>query len=77
MTNNIGGIIMNKNIIQGKWTEVKGKLKQQWADLTDDDITKINGSFDELVGRLQQKYGYQQDEAEREIDAFMKRNNWE
>lgn len=64
---------MNKDTFKGKWGEVKGKLKQQWGKLTDDDITKIEGRYEELSGRLQKHYGYEKDRAEREIDSFIER----
>lgn len=66
---------MNKDILKGKWNEVKGKVKQQWGKLTDDDITQINGSYDELEGRLQKAYGYQKDQVKKELDDFSKREN--
>jgi uncharacterized protein YjbJ (UPF0337 family) len=65
---------MNEDIIKGKWKEIKGQLKQQWGKLTDDDLTQLEGSADELQGLLQKKYGYQKDEAKTEIDNFIKRN---
>jgi uncharacterized protein YjbJ (UPF0337 family) len=67
---------MNKDIIQGKWKEVKGKLKQQWGKLTDDEIDQMKGNYDELEGVLQKSYGYQKDEAKREIDEFIDKNKW-
>lgn len=67
---------MNKDIIQGNWKEVKGKLKQQWGNLTDDEIAKMNGTRQELQGLLQKKYGYQKDKVEQEIDNFLKKNGW-
>jgi uncharacterized protein YjbJ (UPF0337 family) len=67
---------MNKDIIKGKWHEIKGKVKQQWGDLTDDEVTKIDGSYEEFEGILQKKYGYQKDQAQKEIQAFLDRNNW-
>lgn len=51
-----------KNRIQGNWDEMKGKLKQQYSDLTDDDLTYVEGKEDELRGRLQQKLGKSQQE---------------
>lgn len=66
---------MNKDTLEGKWKELKGKAKQQWGKLTDDDITQINGSYEELEGRIQKAYGYQKDEAQKEIDDFIKRND--
>jgi uncharacterized protein YjbJ (UPF0337 family) len=67
---------MNKEIIKGKWHEIKGKLKTQWGKLTDDEITQINGSSEELEGILQKKYGYQKDQAQKEIKSFLDKNNW-
>lgn len=65
---------MNKDILKGKWNEVKGKVKQQWGKLTDDDITQINGSYEELEGRIQKVYGYQKDQVKKELDDFAKRH---
>jgi uncharacterized protein YjbJ (UPF0337 family) len=70
-------VFMNKNIVQGKWKEIKGKVKQQWGKLTDDDVTQMHGTYDELSGRLQKTYGYQKDQAEKEIDAFIENNGWD
>lgn len=63
---------MNKDIIQGKWKEIKGQLKKQWGKLTDDDITKMKGTYQELEGALQKKYGYEKSEAKKEIESFVK-----
>lgn len=67
---------MNKDIIKGKWTEIKGKVKQQWGKLTDDDVTQMKGSYEELEGALRKRYGYQRDQAEREIQMWVDKNNW-
>ena len=64
---------MNKDILQGKWMEMKGKVKEQWGKLTDDDIDKINGRSDQLLGLLQQRYGYAKEKAEEEYKQFMDR----
>ena len=64
---------MNKNIIKGNWTELKGKVKQQWGKLTDNDVTKLNGSYEELSGLLQKSYGYQQEEADKQIKEFIEK----
>ncbi len=61
---------MNKDIFQGKWHEVKGKVKEKWGKLTDDDLTEIDGKSESLAGKLQERYGYAQDEAEKEIGDF-------
>lgn len=65
---------MNKDTLKGNWTELKGKIKQQWGKLTDDDITQINGSYEQLEGRLQKAYGYQKDQVKKELDTFAKHN---
>ena len=66
---------MNWDRIEGNWKEFKGKAKQQWGKLTDDDLTQINGKREELSGRLQSYYGYQKDRADREIDNWLNTNN--
>ena len=64
---------MNKDILQGKWTEMKGKVKEQWGKFTDDDIDKINGRSEQLLGLLQQRYGYAREKAEEEYKRFTDR----
>ena len=61
---------MNKNIFQGKWEEIKGKIKQQWGKLTNDEIKKIEGNQQEIHGILQKHYGYSKEEAEKAINEF-------
>jgi uncharacterized protein YjbJ (UPF0337 family) len=63
---------MNWDQIQTDWMQFKGKLRHNWAKLTDEDITRINGRREELVARLQERYGFAKAEAEREIGAWMK-----
>jgi len=63
---------MNWDQIQGDWMQFKGKLRVNWVKLTDEDLTRIGGRREELVGRLQARYGFAKAEAEREIDAWMK-----
>jgi len=64
---------MNWNNVEGNWKEFKGRVKQQWGKLTDDDLTRIEGKRDELEGILQQRYGYAQDQTRREIDTWLGR----
>lgn len=59
---------MNKLQIKGNWNEIKGKLKQKFADLTDDDLTFAEGREDELLGRLQQRLGKSEEEIRRAIE---------
>ena len=61
---------MNWDQIQGKWTQMKGSIKQKWGKLTDDDLDVIAGSKDKLVGRLQERYGIKKEEAQRQLDAW-------
>jgi uncharacterized protein YjbJ (UPF0337 family) len=63
---------MNWEQVEGSWREFKGKLRTKWAKLTDDDLDQIAGKKDVLLGRLQQHYGYKKDEAERQLDDFIK-----
>jgi uncharacterized protein YjbJ (UPF0337 family) len=63
---------MNWDHIEGNWRELKGTLRSQWGKLTDDDLENIAGKKEALLGRLQQAYGYKKDQAERELDQFLK-----
>jgi uncharacterized protein YjbJ (UPF0337 family) len=58
--------------IEGNWLHFKNKLRHNWAKLTDEDITRINGRRDELAARLQERYGFARSEAEREIGAWIR-----
>lgn len=61
---------MNWDRIEGNWTIFKGKVKEKWGKLTDDDLDVIKGKRDQLIGTLQKRYGYARDIAEREADEF-------
>ena len=61
---------MNWDRIEGDWKQFSGKVKQKWGQLTDDDLTKINGKREQLEGILQQRYGYAKDRAKTEIDQW-------
>lgn len=67
---------MNEDIIKGHWKELKGRVKQQWGKLTDDDISRMEGSYDELEGILQKHYGYQKEEAKKEIEKFIEKSGF-
>lgn len=64
-------IEINSDILEGKWNQLKGKVRQQWGDLTDDDLEKVAGKRDELIGVLQEKYGHSREEAEQEVNDFL------
>lgn len=70
------GIIMNEHTLKGDWNQLKGSVKQKWADLTDDDLLHVEGSRDKLVGRVQERYGHSKEEAEREVDTWRRENNY-
>jgi uncharacterized protein YjbJ (UPF0337 family) len=61
----------NKDILLGKWHELKGQVRQQWGKLTDDDFTRLSGKAEELAGALQQRYGYSKAQAEMEITKWL------
>jgi uncharacterized protein YjbJ (UPF0337 family) len=58
--------------MKGKWEQLKGKARVKWSKLTDDDFERIQGRRDELVGRLRERYGYEKDKAEKEVDDWIK-----
>ncbi len=64
---------MNWDRIEGNWKTLKGKIRQQWGKLSDDDLERIAGKRDELSGRLQKAYGIGKDEADRQINEFSSR----
>ena len=61
---------MNWDTIKGEWTQLKGKVREKWGKLTDNDLETIAGKKDQLVGKLQQRYGYEKEAAEKEVDNF-------
>jgi uncharacterized protein YjbJ (UPF0337 family) len=61
---------MNKDIIQGKWTQLKGQMQARWGDLTDDVFDVSEGNSEYLAGKLQERYGWDRARAEREVDDF-------
>lgn len=62
---------MNEDTLKGQWNQVKGHLRKQWGRLTDDDIDQIKGSRDILLGKLQEYYGKNREENERELETWL------
>jgi uncharacterized protein YjbJ (UPF0337 family) len=62
---------MNRDVLEGQWKQLKGKVKQQWGRLTDDELDQISGRYDELAGLIQERYGYSRDEAHNEVDMWL------
>lgn len=63
---------MNRDIFEGKWKQIRGRVKEWWGQLTDDDLDKIAGQRDKLVGLLQEKYGWAKQRAEDELTRRLK-----
>lgn len=63
---------MNWDQIAGKWSQVKGEIREQWGKLTDDDLEVIAGNKDKFVGRIQERYGMAKEEARRKLDDWLK-----
>jgi uncharacterized protein YjbJ (UPF0337 family) len=59
---------LNKDIFEGKWKEMRGQVKEWWGELTDDDLDQAAGNAEQIVGLLQQKYGYTRQRAEQELN---------
>lgn len=59
---------MNSDILQGKWKQLRGEVKEWWGKLTDDDLDQIEGNYDQLTGVLQEKYGWSRQKAQEEIE---------
>ncbi|HEY9021036.1 MAG: CsbD family protein [Paracoccaceae bacterium] len=61
---------MNWDIIEGKWKQFTGSAKENWGKLTDDDLDQASGKRDQLIGKIQEKYGIARDEAEKQVDEW-------
>ena len=66
---------MNNDRIEGNWKQLKGKVKEQWGKLTDDDLTQLEGDQEQLAGRIQERYGIAKEEAERQVRDFRTKNS--
>jgi uncharacterized protein YjbJ (UPF0337 family) len=61
---------MNWDQVEGKWKQAGGKVKEKWGKLTDDDLQVIAGKRDQLIGKIQERYGIAKEEAARQVDEF-------
>jgi uncharacterized protein YjbJ (UPF0337 family) len=61
---------MNQDIMEGNWKQFKGKIRERWGKLTDDDLDVVNGRRDQFLGRIQERYGIARDEAEKQLNEF-------
>lgn len=64
---------MNWDRIEGNWKQFTGKVKEKWGDLTDDDLTSINGRREQLEGKIQERYGYSKEQVKKEVDDWLGR----
>ena len=67
---------MNKDQTEGNWKQFKGNVKEKWGKLTDDDLTVVEGKRDQLVGKIQERYGYKKEEAEKELKSWETDNKY-
>ena len=67
---------MDWNRVEGNWKQAKGMVKEKWGKLTDDDLDTINGRREQLEGKIQERYGYQKDQAQRDVDTWYNSQKW-
>ena len=67
---------MNEDTIKGNWKQFKGKVKEQWGKLTNDDLEVIAGKRDQLIGKIQERFGIARDEADRQVADWETRNDY-
>ena len=68
-------VTFNRDVLIGKWKQVRGQVKQFWGKLTDNDLDRISGRFDELVSLLQERYGHTREQAQKEVERFIEKLN--
>ena len=66
---------MNNDTLKGQWMQVKGKVRERWGKLTNDDLDQIQGQAEQLVGKVQERYGIAKDQAKREVDDWLKKED--
>lgn len=63
---------MNRDTMKGRWKQLKGRVKERWGALTNDDLARIDGEREALLGAMQERYGWARERAENELDSFLK-----
>ena len=61
---------MNSDVLKGKWRQFRGQIKKEWGKLTDDDLNQVEGNYDILIGKIQEKYATSREEIGRRLDAL-------
>jgi uncharacterized protein YjbJ (UPF0337 family) len=72
---NVWRKMMDWNRVEGNWKQTKGKIKEKWGQLTDDDLTQINGKRDQLEGLIQERYGIAKDRARKDVEDWLNTAN--
>ena len=67
---------MDWDRVQGNWKQIKGRVKEKWGNLTDDDLDKIAGRRDQLEGKIQERYGLAKDQVRKDVDDWMNSQRW-
>lgn len=62
---------MNPEIFKGRWNQLRGEIRTRWGKITDDDVTQIQGQAEKMIGKLQERYGYKREQAEKELNDFL------
>jgi uncharacterized protein YjbJ (UPF0337 family) len=62
---------MNRDTLKGQWTQVKGKIREQWGKLTDDELDRMQGNAEQLIGKIQERYGRSREQAEQDLDRWL------
>jgi len=65
---------MNEDTLSGQWKQLKGRVREHWGKLTDDDVSMVEGRVQQLVGKIQERYGINRDEAQRHVDEWMRQD---
>lgn len=68
---------MNRDVLKGQWKQFRGMITEQWGKLTDDDLDRIDGKYDQLVGTIQERYGIAREKAEKQVKDFMEEHSRE
>ena len=66
-------VLLNKDLMVGKWEQIKSRVKQRWGRITDDQLDQISGYYDELTGLIRERYGYTHEKARQDVDEFIQR----
>ena len=61
---------MTRETLRSRWMQLKGRIRERWGELTDDDLDRVAGNWDQLIGRIQERYGHRREEIERDLDRL-------